>query len=440
MPRIVDAVKRLSLGDALVRRNPVFYSRTRKTFARLSSAPLPERQQFSERRLRAVLHSARKTEYGAELQACRDIADWPLLAKERVRDDWSAFARRTRFALPAATGGTTGVPVTVVRSFRSVSVEQAAIDHIVALAGCDLRTARTAVLRADSVSTPEADTFWRDAGGGRRRMFSARHLSSATLDAFRQGLASFAPECLFAYPSSLESLCLLLRERDLKAHVPVVLTSSEVLPSSTRELAEQTLGATVIDLYGQAERVTASYSLRDGEHRFLPGYGHVELVPEGEVDGMDTYEVVATSLWNLAMPLVRYRTGDLVALPAGADAETLERVRYGLEPFIRVIGRTNDYLVAPDGSRIIGMNHIPRGVANVYRMQLIQETTDFVRVLVLAKGGFGAPDRDQIAKNLAAKLAPTMRFEIEAVEKLERAANGRVPHLILRPGVMPPGR
>ena len=46
------------------------------------------------------------------------------------------------------------------------------------------------------------------------------------------------------------------------------------------------------------------------------------------------------------MPLVRYRTGDLMRLRAGSDPIA---VAYGVEPFLGVVGRTDDYLVAPDG-------------------------------------------------------------------------------------------
>ena len=85
-------------------------------------------------------------------------------------------------------------------------------------------------------------------------------------------------------------------------------------------------------------RPSASRSPRasqPGVYRFLPGYSRVELVPFAQEGASTLYEIVGTSLWNLAMPLVRYRTGDLVSLPAAWGAAELRKSRSALRPFAR---------------------------------------------------------------------------------------------------------
>ena len=79
------------------------------------------------------------------------------------------------------------------------------------------------------------------------------------------------------------------------------------------ELARDTLGCELLDYYGQAERVAFAYATEPREYRFLPGYAHVEFQPDAREERRHVlYEIVGTTLWNHAMPLLRYRTGDLM--------------------------------------------------------------------------------------------------------------------------------
>jgi hypothetical protein len=131
------------------------------------------------------------------------------------------------------------------------------------------------------------------------------------------------------------------------------------------------------------------------------------------------------------MPLPRFRTGDLARLPRGADPEA---VALGMTPFPGIVGRQGDYLVAPDGAILMGIDHIPRGVDHVVRMQVVQESPTRVRLLTVPGPGFGDPDREAILRHAAMKLPPPMRAEIELVSELHRTPAGKVPFVIREPG------
>jgi phenylacetate-CoA ligase len=337
-----------------------------------------------------------------------------------------------RVASHAATSGTTGVPLEVWRSFRSVAVEQAAIDRLLVPLGVRLRASKIAVLRGDDIKDPadRLPPFWASAGGGRRLVFSSNHLSDETVADFAAALNRFEPDVLYAYPTALESLCRLLRRSDQTVAVPIVLCSSESVPAPTWQLVAEVLGSRLVDYYGLAERVSFAYAYQPERYRFLPGYSYNELLPCGGDDDADVYEVVATGLWNLKMPLVRFRTGDLVRLSRGSDPIS---VSYGVDPFLGVVGRSDDYLVAPDGAHLTGIDHIPRGIRDVARMQVIQERRDAVRVLVLPADESTRVDVDAIRANAAKKLPPTMSISVEVTSDLERRAGGKIPFVIRSP-------
>lgn len=428
MQSIALKLKSLHLGDLAVRRNPLFYA-----WAKRQLQTAPHHEQIS-----LILRTARRTGYGRRVAGGEALESWPLLDKETVRAAPRDFLAGVQLlAAKASTGGTSGAPLALVRSLRSVVLEQAAIDLLIAALGADPGAARLAVMRADSVKDPSdfRPPYWKFAAGGRRMVLSAHHLNAATAPAYAEALERFAPDLLWAYPTALESLCVQLERAAIRLQVPRVLTSSEVLHPPVWRFAERALGCRLIDYYGQAERVAFAYARASGEYRFLPGYSHVELVETGTEGPHTLYEIVGTALWNRAMPLVRYRTGDLVRLPSFFTKGHLEEVARGLRPFAGVLGRDSEFLLSPEGVRVTGINHFPRDIRNLQRIQVIQESATRVRVLVLGTPAFGDEDEARLLANIRAKLPVSMRVDLERVETLERTRAGKIPFVIHRPAV-----
>lgn len=424
--------KQTVFGDAFIRRMPILYARAYRVFETLSQAPLEQRIEWTQARVQKVLRAALRTPYGKKIGSLK-LEDWPLLEKDQVRDCPEAFLAVPKWlTIPASTSGTTGTPLRVYRSLPSIVAEQAAIDYVLRSQGLDFSKARIAVLRGDNIKDP-ADTqppFWRDELKGRRRVFSSNHLSKVTLPYFLDSLRAFQPDCFYAYPSILESLCQLMLHSGENLRVRYVVTSSEQPSVALGRLIEQALGARWIDYYGLAERNAFAYSRFPEGYYFLPGYGWTELIPTETKPEGTRYEIVATSLWNLAMPLVRYRTGDAIMLPNDLTESQREAILWGLQPFAGVQGRFGDFLIAPDGAVLMGIDHIPREVQHVARMQVIQESPTQVRILVLPLPGYSEADEAHILANARLKLPATMHVFVEVVERLERTAQGKTPFVI----------
>lgn len=438
MHGLVKKLKTLRIGDVAIRRNPVFYGSVSDQLHALERADLAARREWTRARMREALSFAARSAYGRRLGRPADVEHWPLLEKSSVRADPGAFLSGPAiFAARASTGGTTGVPLQLTRSLRSIVLEQACIDEMLRRLRVDARDARIAVLRGDNVKDPSdlQPPFWTSVAGGTRQLFSSNHLNAATVEAYACALEEFRPDVLWAYPTSLESLCLLLLRAGRKLSMPRVLTSSEMLAPQIWRLAHEALGAELLDYYGQAERVAFAYAQRPQEYRFLPGYAHVELHPTATEGEQILYEIAGTNLWNLAMPLPRYRTGDLLKLPGSWGARELEEVTLGMRTFAGVLGRDSDILISPEGVLLTGIDHFQRDVAHVVRIQVIQETPDDVRVLVLPDEDYSERDAAQLLHNIRTKLPGSMRVDVRRVDVLERTALGKTPFVIHRPAV-----
>jgi phenylacetate-CoA ligase len=418
-------------GERLIRRNPLDYPGLRAGFGHLVSAPAAERRQRQAALESRALAEAARTGYGRSVGAPRERARWPLLEPARVREAPRQFTRRAPWSIAAATGGTSGMPLPLWRSPRSVAAEQAALDTVLAIEGVDLARARVAVLRGDDIKAPDdrEPPFWVSRLGGRRLVFSSNHLNRESARHYLRALAEFRADLWWVYPAALESLIRFGTDSGIRCQVPWILSSSEVLSPWCRGAAREAFGARIIDHYGQAERVAFAWSLEERGFRFLPGYSAVELLP-AQSDSGARYEIVGTSLWNEAMPLVRYRTGDLIQTAAPLSPAELEEVALGLRPFDAVLGRDGDILIGPDGARLTGIDHFHRGVPHLIRIQVVQADATHVEILVVPAPGYGTSDEEQLRANARRKLPSSMAVEIRRVEALRRNASGKTPFVI----------
>lgn len=438
MQALVKKLKLLQVGDTAVRRNPLFYADAQRELEQLERAGFNERRKWTHDRLSEVLWPASRAGYGLIVRGGGDIASWPLLTKAEVRAAPKAFAVGSQlFTIKANTGGTSGAPLEIVRSLRSVVFEQVCIDRMMQKVDVDARSAKCAVLRTESIKDPNdfKPPYWVHAGGGNRLVLSSTHLNAATIEHYARALDEFAPQCLLGYPTSLEALCFLLKRAGRRVHIPAVLCSSEVLHPRVWHAARHTLGCRLLDYYGQAERVAFAYATAAGEYRFLPGYAHVEFEPAGAEAGYKLYEIIGTPLWNRSMALIRYRTGDLIRVPAAWGERELEELALGLRTFSGVLGRDSDILVTPDGVKVTGISHFQRDVTNIVRIQVIQESAHKVVILVLPMEEYTERDRDRLMDNAREKLPRNMQVEIRSVTALERTARGKTPFVIHRPAV-----
>jgi phenylacetate-coenzyme A ligase PaaK-like adenylate-forming protein len=127
------------------------------------------------------------------------------------------------------------------------------------------------------------------------------------------------------------------------------------------------------------------------------------------------------------MPLVRYATGDRVRLRAGGSVAAVEE---GRETFLDILGRSGDYILAPSGARLLGIDHIPRDVPHVVRAQFVQESAEAVTLLIVPAPGFNEECRQLLLEHARLKLPPSMTLQIQTTDRLVRNRAGKAPLVI----------
>ena len=177
-------------------------------------------------------------------------------------------------------------------------------------------------------------------------LLGVHSLSTLSVQDYMSALEKFSPELLQAHPSAL---LMLKRFSEQAGHPPpklplVSFTGENMTENERQQLSQWLGGATIFGTYGSGENViAASESPHNDGYHVHPAIGLCELE---QIDGQN--EIIGTSLLNDAMPLLRYRTGDL------AEHLSSERCASGRywQRLNGIQGRVDEHLTASNGSLV----------------------------------------------------------------------------------------
>lgn len=131
-------------------------------------------------------------------------------------------------------------------------------------------------------------------------------------------LTKHRPAILALKPNILGSIARGVGERRAVAadYLKLVLCGGALLDNEVRRAAERALGVPVYDAYGLTEigSVAAECRAQQGLHVYENDVIAEIARPDGSLHRTGRGELVLSSVSNAAMPLLRYRTGDVVEL------------------------------------------------------------------------------------------------------------------------------
>lgn len=260
-------------------------------------------------------------------------------------------------------------------------------------------------------------------------MLSSYHMTAKRLPEYLDQISRFRPDVLHAYPSAVLQLADLLERTGMRWPVPLrcVLAGSERLMAAQKRLLEDTFGCRVYTWYGHSERIVLAGEGRTSDLLyFWPTYGYVEF---GPADSQGLQEVIGTSFHNLAMPLIRYRTGDYVRL--------YDPVRDGRREFdwpaVRAVeGREQEFLVTATGRRIslTAVNMHDDSFDDLYALQFVQREAGYAEVRYVPGPHFDRGRLDRIEATLRRKLGDDLDIGFREVGEIERTPRGKGKWLV----------
>jgi phenylacetate-CoA ligase len=242
---------------------------------------------------------------------------------------------------------------------------------------------------------------------------------TAAFDLFRRTSATLA----VAFPTIMQAALQHGAELAQPLSLKLISTVSEVASDELRLLVGQIPDCRLVDHYGcvEAGLIAVQCPHCDDYH---PADRHLvlELVDEdgrrakpGEIG-----RVIVTPLFNRAMPLIRYETGDYAV---AGKASGCPRSSRAIE---RVIGRESGLLKLPDGTRVAAM--IPSDASlllGVRQFKLFQTSLVDVELHYVPKAD-GVEIAEAAAQEVCDKyLSPRFRIRCRCVAEIPRSPSGK---------------
>jgi len=332
------------------------------------------------------------------------LHDYPLLTKQTIRDNFPDLMATEGIEVAKwnTSGGSTGEPVKLLQTpLYNMHVGYALKYYFEEIVGLDLRPLRKLIIWGSEKDLLTWTGDWRKKVKGWVR--GTKYINSFSIDAHSVGtiaeeINNYQPEFIQGYVSSLELIARLVKQKGLTINPPLVVnTRAETVLPEQRAIIEEVFKAPLFDIYGSRECGMIAGQCKRGNYHTMSFNHHVEVInDDGEKTGKDeTGKVLASTLHNFAMPLIRYEIGDL-AIPGDGKCSCENPL-----PILKqIVGRVTDNFCTADGRVVHGefFTHLLYFKDWVQRFRFVQEDFDLVNLLIeLREGNF---DQDAIEKDM----------------------------------------
>jgi phenylacetate-CoA ligase len=370
-------------------------------------------------------------EHDAPPHRINDLHDFrriPLLTRDSLRVEFDNLRANIPISgtQRMSTGGSTGSPVAVlVDPIRNSFIDAARLraqrwfDADVGVKEIVLWGSPIEISRQDYVRSVRDRLL-------NSKLLSAFNLGEVSLSSYAQTICQYKPVKMYGYASALYLLARHFQNAGLRppGSLKVVFATAEPLFDFQRRTIEEAFAAKVVVEYGARDAgLIANECPSGGLH--IPAEGMlVETIGENS-DG--TAELVVTNLESRAMPIIRYRIGDVGELgmepcPCGRGLPLLKRIE----------GRQTDFLLAADGRLLhaLAVIYILREMAAVKEFQVIQESVDRIVIRVVAEASFSKGDESIVVQKVRRLLGDNVDVGVDIVEEIPRLPSGKFRHVV----------
>ena len=384
-------------------------------------------QTYQEKNLRAVIKQAydcvpfyrqKFTEAGimpSDIKTVEDLHKLPIIRKDDIRHQEPsrliASTTNPNTLSVVRTTGSTGKPIQVFLSPKERDWRKAIYMRANLACGQKVRDRWVAVTQPSHVSSTPIQR--------RLGIFAQTCVSLfLSIDEQIRQVEKYRPDVLDGYSMWLYTLAKETQNRGIKTIQPrIIFGSSEFINARYIGFIESIFQAPFCDQFGCSEvnRTAWQCSKKEGYHIDVDSVVTEFVDVEGDnVSVGERGEILYTSLFNYAMPLIRYAVGDL-----GVPSDDECSCGVVLPLMKNVEGRTDSLIRLPNGSLL--SPRIFSGAIDGFDLfneideyKLVQKKVDQLRLLVVRKPS--KTDKDMFSSRLTQYLAKSARLNLEEIQ------------------------
>jgi len=356
------------------------------------------------------------------------ISEFPIIDKDLIRSRHSEFLAKpfvTAKLHRMSTSGSTGTPFSVVQNYEKRSRVLAEIVYFGELCGYTIGQ-RYAFIRSWNSQSRKSplESFLQNLIA-----IDTSRLDEESLETMRSLLKRDKRlSCILGYASSLDLLAQHLLEKgetpESFKRMKVVISGSEILSDKARRNLKRVFGCNVVSRYSNQENGLIAQEVSDNVFLINRASYYLEFLKPNSDDYAQPGElsrIVLTDLFNYAMPMIRYDTGDLAIFDEHPD---YGRVITSIEGRVRdFFYDTQDRLLSPSAITV-QMWEFDR----LRQFQFIQDgRAKYLLKVNGARGVYEDDDFIEVIENIVGKNA---NITIEHVDGIPQLQSGKFRQVI----------
>ncbi|MDO9027862.1 MAG: phenylacetate--CoA ligase family protein [Candidatus Roizmanbacteria bacterium] len=263
------------------------------------------------------------------------------------------------------------------------------------------------------------------------KVLNAFRMTPERMREYIETINTYHPKVLRGYSSNLFELAQFAEENGLTVRPPqVVISSAGTFYSVLRQKMGSVYGCSVYNHYGSRELHSMAMECPNGQGLHISSFTHLIEVLDDQNQpcppGMEG-DLVVTSLFNFAMPFIRYKIGD-----RGAMSDKMCSCGRGLPLLTKLSGRKADCFWTREGKIVPGEYFVHLvGVLlknnPVQKFQVIQESYDDLRFrLVLRPGKYLEVNvQREIEEKTRLVMGMSYRIAFEYVDDILPTSSGK---------------
>lgn len=368
-----------------------------------------------------------------DIKSISDLTRIPLLSKNDVRENlYSGLlvaGLDKRDVLKINTSGSTGEPFTIFADREQLEYRFATTMRSAEWTGWRIGNRQARLWHQTlGMSKTQALREKIDAIFLRRMFIPAFEVDSKSILKTINKLNRKKPLLLDGYAESLNLIASFLNqgEIEIKFQPKAIMSSAQALPDETRIQIERAFKSKVFDKYGSREFSGIAYECmaHQGHHVMEESYIVELLVSDRPARPGEIGEVVITDLLNRAVPMIRYRIGDLaVAMDNEANCVCgRSHMRIG-----RIEGRTQAIVHCANGTWLPGtfFAHFFKGYEDCVRFFQIHQSQKGEFELKMVKGScFSIEKFDELMRDLRKYVGET-KIDVVEVDEIPMVRTGK---------------
>jgi phenylacetate-CoA ligase len=407
------------------------YERLRK-FEKMDSKD-PELLGLQQTALQSLLHHSLKTTAFYEKLQCDGLSSFPVINKAIIREQQNAFisSKFDKASLSVmTTSGSTGTPFVCYQDSIKRKAVNAEVIYYSEKAGYSVGK-KIVFLRVLTEKSQKSKLHqWIQ----NEKLLDISNLDDWHIEILLENIKTNSKKgaMLLAYASTLDALCdyFLRKGASYESGINLsgIVSSSEILNDNTRDIVRNVFNCQCFSRYSNQENgVIGQDDVKNNVFIINEAHYLVEVLEmetdeptaEGEIG-----RIVITDLYNYAMPMIRYDTGDIGAIVY------VTRNNLTKKAIANFGGRKVDVVYDCDGNRLsphIITNNL-WSFPEICQFQFIQESGKRYTIKINTKAEFQRSE--ELRMRLIKLLGADSEIDIASVDELPVLASGKRKYIV----------